>query len=64
MKVNEIYMNKRDSTKRVKIIKLDKKGFTVETLDKTFQKTFRTKLQKEAFFAYFMLVPKLLFELD
>lgn len=57
-------MNKRDSTKRVKIIKLDKKGFTVETLDKTFQKTFRTKLQKEAFFHYFMLIPPLLLQLD
>jgi len=64
MKLNQIYMNKRDSTKRVKIIKLDKKGFTIETLDKTFQKIFRTKIQREAFFAYFMPVPKLLFELD
>lgn len=64
MKLNEIYINKRNPTKRVKIIKLDKKGFTIETLDKTFQKTFKTKLQKEAFLAYFMPIPKLLFELD
>jgi hypothetical protein len=64
MKLNEIYINKRDSTKRVKIIRLDEKSFTVETLDKTFKKTFRTKIQKEAFFSFFIPIPKLLLELD
>jgi predicted ArsR family transcriptional regulator len=52
MKLNEIYINKRDSTKRVKIIRLDEKSFTIETLDKTFKKTFRTKIQKEGFLTY------------
>jgi len=64
MKLNEIYINKRDFTKRVKIIRLDKKSFTVETLDKTFKKTFRTKIQKEGFLTYFIPIPKLLLELD
>jgi hypothetical protein len=64
MKLNEIYMNKRDSTKRVKIIRLDEKSFTIETLDKTYKKTFRTKIQKEVFLSFFILIPKLLLELD
>ena len=68
MKLNEIYFNKKKPSIRLKIIRMEKTFIMVQRIDesqfKGYQKRFKKGIEQQAFLAYFMLVPKLLLELD
>jgi hypothetical protein len=68
MKLNEIYMNRKKPSIRLKIIRIEKAFIMVQRIDesqfKGYQKRFKKGIEQDAFLAYFIPVPPLLIELD